>query len=374
MTSVIGALRERARSAAARPRQWMSARGLRLLLLFALPAVIVMAGVWWYLTSGHYVSTDDAYVQADIVSVSSDVAGRVVGVDVRDNDYVKAGQVLIRLDDRPYRNAVAQAVAQLANARLQVEALRATYRERLAELAAAQDTLAYQQREYDRQRELLAQHVTSQSSFDQAQNRLDTARQQVASVEQQIANVLASLAGDPDIPTEQHPLVQQAQAQLDQAELNLSYTVIRAPANGMVANVDKLPVGSYLTTASPAFALVETDHPWIEANFKETELTHMHPGDASTVTVDAYPDTSFSAHVASLSPGTGSMFSVLPPQNATGNWVKVVQRLPVRIEVDDPDPAKPLRAGMSVNAEVDTRYVHPVVAEVKAFLGIGRAP
>jgi membrane fusion protein, multidrug efflux system len=335
---------------------WTRAHWLRFALMLALPLVVAIAGTWWYLTAGRYVSTDDAYVQADTVAVSSDVSGRVVAVEVHDNEYVKAGQVLFRLDDRPYRATVDQAAATLANARLQVEALRATYRQRQADLAAAKDTLAYQQREYDRQKELLATHVTSQSSFDQAQNRLATARQQVASVEQQIANVLASLGGNPDIATDDHPTVRQAQAQLDQARLNLGYTVIHAPANGVVTNVDKLPIGNYLAAATPAFSLVETDQPWIQANFKETELTHMKPGDEATVTVDAYPGVTFKARVASLSPGTGSQFSVLPPQNASGNWVKVVQRLPVRLEVENPDPAQPLRAGMSAYVDVDTQH------------------
>lgn len=336
------------------------ARWLRVLLMIAVPLAIVIGGGWWYLTSGRYVSTDDAYVQANTVTVSSDVSGRVVAVDVQDNQYVKAGQVLIRLDDRPYRAAVERAQAQLASARLQVEGMRATYRQRLADLAAAQDTLKYQQSEYDRQKHLLEQHVTSQSSFDQAQNHLVTAREQVAAVQQQIANILASLGGNPDIPTDEHPLVRQAQAELDQAQLNLGYTVIRAPANGIVTNVNKLPVGNYLATSTPAFSLVETDHPWIEANFKETELTHMKDGDEATVSVDAYPGITFKARVASLSPGTGSQFSVLPPQNATGNWVKVVQRLPVRLEIENPDPARPLRAGMSAYVNVDTRYQSPL--------------
>ena len=352
-TTTSGGMRERL---AVRPRRMSRARLLRLVLMFALPLVIVLAGGWWYLTSGRYVSTDDAYVQADTLAVSSDVSGRVVAVEVHNNQHVKAGQVLIRLDDRPYRAVVERDTAQLAAVRLQIEGLRATYRQRLADLVAAQDTLAYQQREYDRQKHLLETHVTSDSSFDQVQNRYVTARQQVAAIQQQIANVLASLGGNPDIPTDQHPLVQQAQAELDQAQLNLGYTVIHAPSDGIVTNVDKLPVGTYLSTSMPAFSLVETDRPWIEANFKETELTHMKPGDEATVTIDAYPSVTFKARVVSLSPGTGSQFSVLPPQNASGNWVKVVQRLPVRLEVENANPAQPLRAGMSVYVDVDTQH------------------
>ena len=374
MTSTADTIRDRGRAGGrARWRGLAGARRLRLLLMFALPIVLVIAGTWWYLTSGRYVSTDDAYVQAETVAVSSDVSGRVVSVDVGDNQYVKAGQVLFRLDDRPYRTAVEQAQAQLTNARLQVEGLRATYRQRLADLAAAQAALDYQQREFERQQRLFATHVTSEASLDQARYRLETARQQVANVQQQIANVLASLGGNPDIPTEQHPLVQQARAQLDQAELNLSYTVVAAPANGIVTRVDKLPPGSYLNTATPAFSLVETDHPWVEANYKETQLAHMKEGDAATVTVDAYPGTLFRGRVASLSPGTGMLFSVLPPQNATGNWVKVVQRLPVLIVIDHPDPNRPLRAGMSVTADVDTGYAHPALAAIHSLFGANRA-
>ncbi len=354
---VAGRLRERV----------LRGRWLRLLLMIGLPLIVVLAGAWWYLTSGRYVSTDDAYVRADMVSVSANIGGRVVAVAVHDNEHVTAGQELLRLDEQPYRIAVEQAEAQLASAKLQVEGLRATYRQRQADLAAAQETFDYQQREYERQQKLLEGRVISQAQFDQTRNRRETARQQVAAAQQQIANVLASLGGDENIATDEHPMVKQAQAQLHQAELNLSYTVVRAPSSGIVTNVSKLPVGNYLTAGTPAFSLVETDTPWIEANFKETELTHMKAGNAATVTVDAYPGTEFKAHVASLSPATGSEFSVLPPQNASGNWVKVVQRLPVRIVVDATDPDRPLRAGMSASVTVDTGYQSPIAAKLAAI-------
>ena len=358
---------EATRHAAAR-RRW-----LRLLLMVVLPAVLLIAGGWWYLISGRYVATDDAYVQADTGAVSTDVAGRVAELDVRDNQLVKRGQLLFRLDDRPFRIAVERAQAQLAAARLQVDGLRASYREKQSELKEAEDTLAFQQREFARQQQLVGQHVVSQSAFDQARNNLDRARQQVASTEQQIANVLASLGGNPDLPTERHPLVEEAQAQLDAAQLNVSYTIVRAPFDGIVTKVDKLPVGSYLNVAQPAFSLVATENVWVEANYKETELTHMRPGQSATVTVDAYPGVTFEARVASLSPGTGSEFSVLPAQNATGNWVKVVQRLPVRLALVKPDAERPLRAGMSVTAEVDTGYVDPLLARIKGIFGFGAA-
>jgi membrane fusion protein (multidrug efflux system) len=352
------------RSGASR-RAW-----LRLTLMGILPLAAVLGGGYWYLTTGRFMSTDDAYVQADAVSISSDVAGRVVEVDVHNNEKVKQGQLLFKLDDRPYKIAVERAEAQLAAEKLQIDGLRATYRQKQADLKQAQDTLGYQQREADRQQQLLNDHIVSQSAFDQIHNRVDSARQAVAAAQQANANVLATLGGNPNVDTDQHPLVQQAQAALDQAKLNLSYTVVRAPEDGIVTNVDKLPVGTYLNTATPAFSLFATDNPWVEANFKETDLTHMKPGDEATVSVDAYPGKIFKAHVASLSPGTGNQFSVLPPQNATGNWVKVVQRLPVRLAVDNPDPDMPLRAGMSVTADVDTKYVRPMLTSVDSLFGV----
>lgn len=338
-----------------KPRLRFGGSWRRLALMGIVPLALAAAGGYFYLTSGRYFSTDDAYVEADTVAISADVAGRVVELDVHDNELVKSGQVLFRLDDRSYRIALERAKAELASARLQVDGLRATYRQRQADLKAAEDTLAYMQREFDRQQQLLASHVTPQSKFDEARHNLDNARQQVAANEQQIANILASLGGDPNIETEKHPLVQQAQAHVDQAALDLSNTIVTAPANGIVTKVAKLPVGQYLNSAAPAFSLVSTDHVWVEANFKETDLTRMRAGQPATIDIDTYPDRTFTARVESIGAGTGSEFSVLPPQNATGNWVKVVQRIPVRLVIDNADPDHPLRAGMSATVEVDTR-------------------
>ena len=348
-------------------------RLVRLVLLLLLPLAAVLAGATWYLVSGRYVSTDDAYVQADIVSVSSDVAGRVTAIEVHDNERIHAGQVLFRLDDRPYRIAVEHAEAQLASARLEVEAMRASYRQKLAELQAAEDTFGFQRREFERQQTLLAAHVASQRQFDQARNNLDAAQAQVASAREQIAKILASLGGDPNIATDRHPLVEQAQARLDQAKLDLSHTVIAAAQNGIVTRVDKLAVGDYLNAATAAFSLVGTDRLWIEANFKETQLAHMQPGQSATITADTYAGRQFSGEIASVSPGTGSQFSVLPPQNATGNWVKVVQRLPLRIAFDDPQAADGLRAGMSVTVDVDTEQRNPLLARLGSFIGKAKA-
>ena len=329
---------------------------LRRPLMIAGPAIVVLAGLWWYLTSGRYVETDDAYIQSARTVISADVSGRVLTIEVHDNERVTQGQVLYRLDPHSYQVAVDDAKAQLGMAKLQVEALKATYQQKVAENKSAQETLDYSQREYDRQKKLLGSGVASQSQFDQASNALEVARQRVASTQQDIANVLAQLGGNPDISINDHPMVQRAQAVVDAKQIDLNDTVIRAPENGIVTKVEQLQVGDYITAATPVFSLM-SDRIWVEANFKETELTHMHPGQDATVEVDTFPDAELHAKVASLSPGTGLTFSLLPPENATGNWVKVVQRLPVRLTLENVDPQTLLHAGLSVT--VDGRYAIP---------------
>jgi membrane fusion protein (multidrug efflux system) len=233
-------------------------------------------------------------------------------------------------------------------------AAKATYRQQLANLGSAQDTLAYQEKEYERQRRLLTTGIASQAQFDQALRALDNARQQVASAQQQAASALALLDGNPDIDPNRHPSVLQAQAELDRANLNLSYTSIFAPDDGIVTKVERLQVGDYVSAASPVFVLISSRDVWIEANFKENQLTDMRTGQPATVNIDTYPDRTFRAQVASIAPGTGSQFSALPPENATGNWVKVVQRLPVRLELEQAFPTLALHSGLSATVEVDT--------------------
>jgi membrane fusion protein (multidrug efflux system) len=336
--------------------------------MLAGPVLVLLAGGYWYLTTGRYVSTDDAYVQAARVSISTDISGRVVEIDVTDNQKVAAGQVLFRLDQRPFRIAVEEAEAQLATVRLQIHALKATYHQKRADARAAEATVDYQQHEFERQQRLLASGAASQQQFDQSRQAYENARAQLAAKQQDVANALANLGGDPDIPLAQHPMVQHAQAALDRAELNLSYTEIQAPENGIVTKVDQLQVGNYVTASTPLFSLMSTDRVWVEANFKETELTHMRPGQQATIEIDTYPDVVFQAKVQSLSPGTGLTFSLLPAENATGNWVKVVQRLPVRLSLDRFDPDAPLHAGLSATVEVDTRYRRPWLDRAASLL------
>jgi membrane fusion protein (multidrug efflux system) len=320
-------------------------------------ALVAVLGLVYYLLTGRFVSTDDSSVQAAQTSVSTNIPGRVVELDVHDNQTVRRGQLLFRLDDRPFRIAVEDAQAKLAAARMQIGAAKATYRQQRSSVAAARATLAYQQHEFDRQQHLLQSGISSRAQFEQTQHALELAQSQLTSAQQQVGSVLALLGGNPDLPLDQHPVVQEAQAALDKANLDLSYTVVKAPDDGIAAKVEQLQVGDYITAATPVFSLISNHDVWVEANFKEDELTYMRPGQSADVRIDAYPGRRFKAHVTSLSPGTGAQFSLLPPENATGNWVKVVQRVPVRLQMDDQDlDGVQLHAGLSVDVTVDTQH------------------
>ncbi|WP_294191306.1 HlyD family secretion protein [uncultured Sphingomonas sp.] len=328
---------------------------LRLPLLIAAPILAVVLGLYFYLSGGRYQETDNGYIQAGLVPVSASVSGPVVAVLVRNNQRVRAGDVLFRIDPAPFQAAVDEAAAELANARTQVSSTRASYREGEAALAAARARLAYAEREAARQKSLLAEGISSQNQYDQAVLAAQTARQQIQTSVQQNAGVAATLTGSVDAPTAVQPAVQRAQAALERARLNLGYTVVRAAQDGIVTKVDQLQRGSYVTASKPVFTLAGT-RMWVEGNFKEDQLNHMRVGQPATFHVDAFPDLKLTGRLTSFSPGTGNSFALLPAENATGNWVKVVQRLPVEFSIDRLPPNVPLHAGLSVEVSVDTGH------------------
>ena len=329
---------------------------LRLPLLVAFPVLLAVAGLIYYLVEEGHVSTDDAFVYAAKESVNARVSGQVVLIAVKDNERVKQGQLLIRIDPEPYQIAIDQAEAELGTARLQIGELKATYHQQLAELEAAKDSATFAEHEYNRKKALLVSDFTSKSAYERAETDLQVAQQNITSIEQQIANTVAALNGDPEIEVDRHPTVRAAKARLDRARLDYSYTMVYAPDDGTVTRVEDLQVGDFVNPGASVFSFMSSRRIWIEANFRETDLTHMRPGQEAKIRVDVYPDTTFKAHIVSMSPGTGSDFAVLPPENATGNWVKVVQRLPVRLELDAADPDHPLYSGISATVWVDTKF------------------
>ncbi|MFL5335945.1 MAG: HlyD family secretion protein [Geminicoccaceae bacterium] len=329
---------------------------LRRPLLILFPILLAVAGAAYYVAEEPYVSTDDAFVRTAKESINARVPGQVIETAVANNQRVQRGQLLFRVDPEPYQIAVDQAEARLGSARLEVDALKATYRQQLADLQSAKDSADFDAREYARKKALAASDWTPRAAYERAETDLKVARQHVASIEQQIANTVVALNGDPNIEIDRHPSVRAARAQLDRARFDLSYAAVMAPDDGIVTKVDDLQVGDFVNPGAAVFSLLSNRRIWIEANFRETGLTHMRPGQAAAIEVDAYPERAFKAHVVSMSPGTGSDFAVLPPENATGNWVKVVQRLPVRLELDETDSNRPLFSGLSVIVRVDTGY------------------
>ncbi|MGG6897092.1 MULTISPECIES: HlyD family secretion protein [Rhizobium] len=343
-------------------------------ILFALLPVALAVGGYYYVTGGQIMSTDNAYIQADMVGVSTDVSGTVISVDVHENEVVKKGQVLFRLKPDSFRIALEGAQAQLGNARNQILNLQASYKQSLAEIAQAQADLPYYQTEFERQQNLINSSVASRAAFDQAKHNLEAAQQKVSVAQAQAATTLAQLGGEnsANLAVEQNPLYLQAKAAVDNAQRELDDTVVRAPFDGVTANVPSLQVGAYLTAAQQGFSLVSTTHMWISASPKETELTYVRTGQMVTISVDAYPGVTWKGTVASIAPASGSSFSLLPAQNTTGNWVKVVQRIPMIISIDDTQGKPPLRVGMSVVADVDTGHARGLPDFIASLLGHSR--
>jgi membrane fusion protein, multidrug efflux system len=346
---------------------------LRRRLMFALLPLVLIIGVYWYITGGQVISMDDAYVEADKVGISTDVPGIVTEVAVTENQHVQAGQVLYRLDDLQLRLALARAEAQIGTVRDSLNALKANYRDMQSQIQQAQNDIDYFDTEFHRQQDLLAAHVASQSTFDAARRSLQNAQQKLASLTQQLGAIAANLDDDPAGPVEKNPRYLDAVAQRDEAARQLAHTVVKAPFAGIVTNVPSIAPGKYLQASATAFYLVAADHVWVVANPKETELTYVRTGQSATVAVDTYPDTQWSGSVESISPAAAQEFSLLPAQNTSGNWVKVVQRVPMRVRVDTSDKSlPPLRAGMSVEVDVDTGHRRGLPHFLTAMFGRDR--
>ncbi|MCG6856462.1 MAG: HlyD family secretion protein [Salaquimonas sp.] len=326
---------------------------MRTLLMVSLPLVLAIGGGAYWLASGRYIETENAYVEQAKILISSDVSGRIVEVDVGENQFVHKGDTLFRIDPEPYRIAVASAEATLAQARLKVEQLKISYLTAKAKLAAAEETLDIRKRGLKRNDDLTDRGYSSQANLDQLRLSYQTAQEAVMLARQEIDATKAALSGRPAMSVDSHPEVRSALAKLDDARLDLQRTTIKAPADGVVSQTEKLNVGQYAGSGSAMLTLVETGQVWVEANLKETKLSGIRPGQHAEVTVDALPGVSFSAQVESIGAGTGSEFSLIPAQNATGNWVKVVQRLPVRVKIDATDTSA-LRTGMSAFVSIDT--------------------
>jgi membrane fusion protein (multidrug efflux system) len=327
---------------------------LRLVLLLSLPLVILAVGAYFYLTSGRFVSTDNAYVQQDKISVSAEVTGPIVDVAVKENQPVKKGDLLFRIDPRPYRIALEQAQAQIASAQVSVNKLQAENAGTGADIQAAQDNLAIAQRDFGRYAELMRRGFTTRVQYDQSLHNVQEAKQRLANARNQAQVTAAQLARG---PADAQPAIAAALAARDKALLDLKRTEIRAPMDGYVSQTDRLQLGSMAVQGLAMVTIVRSGDTWVEANYKETDLRKMAPGQPAEVKIDAYAG-KLCGHVASIGRGTGSEFSVLPAQNATGNWVKVTQRVPVRIAIDC-KPTRPLLAGLSADVRVDTKELPP---------------
>jgi membrane fusion protein (multidrug efflux system) len=321
------------------------------LVLVPCLAVIAAIGVW--LWGGRYVTTENAYVKADIARVAAEVTGRIKEVLIKDHADVKKGDILIKLDEEPFRIKLAAAEADVDSARTAVSTMIASWKEAKSELKQAEGQISYWDAQLKRNTSLEKRNVVSASKLEEVANSAREARDKVSVMKSKVARMLSQV-GDAARPIDEHPMVREKIAARDTAALDLKHTVIRAPVDGVAVNV-KLQPGEYVEPDKPLFALVVANRPWIEANFKETELTHVRPGMKATVVLDIYPDVEWDAEVGSISPATGAEFALLPPQNASGNWVKVVQRLPVRIYLKPRAGEPPLRAGMTAAISVDTK-------------------
>jgi membrane fusion protein (multidrug efflux system) len=351
---------------AAEPRRRLMAgmrRYRRFLLLVVVPLVALMAGVTFYLNGGRYVTTDDAYVGAQKVLITPDISGKIISVAVKEGQQVSTGDVMFQIDPVPFRLAVAQARAKLDDAKTNHDNLVANVKLYAQTIEIVNAGIALKQRDVERKNSLVKSNAGSQLDLDNSGTALVTAQAQLQLVRMQNSTALNQLLGNPDLPLEEFPAYMQAKAALDDAQRNLDLTTVRAPMDGIATQVEQIQLGRFVIAGTPVFSVIDTANPWVDANPKESDFTYVAVGQSVTLDVDAFPNHVFKGTVGSLSPGTGAQFAILPPQNATGNFVKVVQRVPVRIYFDKNDRfVRKLKAGMSVYATIDTNHRRSLAA------------
>jgi membrane fusion protein (multidrug efflux system) len=346
---------------------------LRFVLLGVVPALAIAGGVNFWLQGARYVSTQNAYVKTDIAKLAAEVSGPAIEVNAHAHMLVTAGDVLVKIDPRPFKLALASSEAELDATRQQVKTLRVTLDEAMTELEEAEDRASYFRKRYERQIDLAKRGIVSATRGDELENDANAAGDRVVMARQKISRIRASLGGAPDRPVDKHPQVRSKIAAVDQARLDLEHTSVKAPSSGTVVTVPLVP-GEQITASKPLFAIVTDKTPWVDANYKETDLTHVRVGQSATIELDTYPGVSWKAKVKSISPATGAEFAILPPQNASGNWVKVVQRLPVRLQLESRSGMPPLRAGMTANVTIDTGRERSLTDLLGGLVAVAKVP
>jgi membrane fusion protein (multidrug efflux system) len=337
-------------------RRRVDRKRLRMILLIAVPAIAAVLGAAFYVMGGRYISTDNAYVGAQKVLITPDISGKIVHVAIVEGQHVKPGDVLFTLDAEPYRLALAQAKAKLDTARSDYDRLKTNLKSLDTLALLANKNVELKKRDVDRKTALVNSQAGSRADVDTSEAGMVTAQLQAQFTTQQRDSTLNQLLGNANLPLAEFPEYALAKAALDDAQRNLDHTTVRAPMAGTATQVDNIQLGRFVAAGTPVLSVIDDQAPWVEANPKETDITYLRVGQKATLDVDSFPDHTFKGTVVAVSPGTGAQFSILPPQNATGNWVKVVQRVPVRIAFDKDEDTRLLRSGMSVNVEIDTGH------------------
>ncbi len=327
----------------------------KIIFFLVVPMVICVSVLFLYLSGGRYISTENAYVRSGIAMVSAGRSGHIGKVVVRENQQINRGDLLFVLDMEPFDLAIDQATATLEENRQAVGILKSDYRRQHIRLAAATEDLNYARRELSRVQKLTTTSAVSEEKVAAKKHALNIAKNKVLIVKAEIETSLAQLGGHPSQPTDNYPIVRNALSKLSYAKLDKNRAEVHAGISGIVAKL-KMQPGEFVKKGQAVFSLVQTDNIWIEANLKETQMTYLKIGQTASFEIDAYPDDTFEGYVSSIAPASGSEFAILPPQNATGNWVKITQRIPIRLTIRNPQSLPQLRAGMSLSVSIDTLY------------------